>query len=105
MKRRPATPVAIYAAASVPYFLLVEAEVWAWPAPLVRAVDRARPVVWGAARSESVYPLLREWDNTRFDVREFAADAHVYARLSLREAALTGAALFTLLTTTPEHTR
>jgi hypothetical protein len=95
--------VGIYAAASAPYFLLVDAEVWAWPRPLVGAVDRARPVVWDVVRSDAVYPLWREWDNARHLVREMAADARLFARLSLREAALTVAALYALLTINPEH--
>ncbi|MGW0577306.1 hypothetical protein ACWD25_15315 [Streptomyces sp. NPDC002920] len=32
--------VSLYAAVSAPYFLLVDAEVWAWPRPLTAAVDR-----------------------------------------------------------------
>jgi hypothetical protein len=79
--------VGIYAAASAPYFLLVDAEVWRWPRPLVVAVDRARPLVWDAVRSDAVYPLLREWDNARHAVRELWRDA---------------AALVLLLTTSPK---
>ncbi len=97
--------VGLYSACSSPYFLLVDAEVWRWPRPLVGAVDRAGPVVWDVVRSEAVYPLWREWDNARHTVRELAAETRVYARLSLREAALTVAALYALLTINPGATR
>ncbi|MFJ4624295.1 hypothetical protein [Streptomyces sp. NPDC088812] len=70
----------IPAAVSVPYFLLVDAECWAWPRPLVTVVDRA-------VRSEALYLLLREWDTARHTVREFCRDA---------------AALLILLTTSPK---
>lgn len=86
--------VALYAAASALYFLLVDAEVWAWPRPLVAAVDRARPVLWDASRSEFAYPLLREWDNARHSSRTF-----------LRDAAITAAALLMLLRQNPETLR
>ncbi|MDX3575918.1 hypothetical protein [Streptomyces sp. FL07-04A] len=79
--------VALYAACSSPYFLLVEAEVWLWPRPLVAAVDRVSVAVWDAARSDAVYPLWREWDNARHATREFCRDA---------------AALALLLTTSPK---
>lgn len=62
-----------------------------------------RPLVRRALGSDAGARLVVAVFNAKCDVREFAADARVYARLSLREAALTGAALFTLLTTTPEH--
>jgi len=75
------------------FLLTVDAEVWAWPRPLVAAVDRARPVVWDVARSERLYPLLREWDNARHTVR-----------LIPQRAAVTVAA-FLLLFTAPEATR
>ncbi|CAM5509114.1 hypothetical protein [Streptomyces aurantiogriseus] len=90
--------VSLFAAVSAPYFLLVEAEVWAWPSPLVRGADRVRPAV-----GRAVDWLLVEVANARFDAREFAADARSFARLSLREAAVSVAALLALLTITPEH--
>ncbi|MER5715786.1 hypothetical protein [Streptomyces sp. NPDC002132] len=90
----------IYAAASVPYWLLVEAEVWAWPAPLVRAAGRARPAVQPA-----VDRLLIAVTNAKWDAREFAADARALVLLPLRDAALTLAALVALLTSTPENLR
>lgn len=79
--------VGLYAACSAPYFLLVEAEVRSWPRPVVAAVDRVKPVVWSAARSASVYPLLREWDNVRHFICEACRDA---------------VALVVLLTTSPK---
>lgn len=94
----------LYAAVSAPYFLLVEADYFAWPRPLTAAVDRGRLAVWDAARSDAVWPLLREWSNTKCDVREipsdvreFAADARTFARLSLRDTAFTATALLALL--------
>ena len=96
--------VSLYAAVSTPYFLLVEADYLAWPRPVTAAVDRVKPVVWSAARSAPVYPLLREWDNARHTVREAASEARLFALLSLRENALTAAALLMLLTAT-EATR
>jgi hypothetical protein len=75
-------------------------------------VDRAKPAVWQAVRSESLYPLLRGWSNTKCDVREipgeardFVSDARLYARLSVRDTAFTATALLALLTITPGATR
>lgn len=90
----------IYAACSAPYFLLVEAEVWLWPRPLVAAVDAARPAVQRAADR-----VLVAVANARFDVREMAAEARLYAALSLRETAVSAAALLALLTINPGATR
>ena len=56
-----------------------------------------RRVVWDVTRSEALYPLLRDWDNAPHDARELAAAVALDARLSLRHAALTGAALAALL--------
>jgi len=92
--------VGLHAAFSVPYFLLVDMEVWWWPRPVVAAVDRVRPSSRVAADR-----LLVAVVNARFDVREMAADARVYAALSLREAAVTAAALLALLTITPGDVR
>lgn len=88
--------VALYAACSAPYFLLVEAEVWAWPRPIVAAVDAARPVVQPAADR-----VLVRVANVRLDVRELAAETRLYAALSLRELAVSAAALLALLV--PAH--
>lgn len=88
--------VSLYAACSAPYFLLVDAEVWAWPRPLVAAVDRVKPVVDRA---------LVAVTNARWDVREMAAEARVYVRLSLRDAVVSAAALLMLLRQNPETLR
>jgi hypothetical protein len=92
--------VGLYAAASAPYFLLIEAEVWAWPRPLTAAVDRARPAAQRAGDR-----LLVTVANARLDARETAAEGRRFVALSLREAALTVTALYALLTITPETTR
>ncbi|MDX3243489.1 hypothetical protein [Streptomyces sp. ME18-1-4] len=104
--------VGLHASFSVPYFLLVDMEVWRWPRPVVAAVDRAKLVVWDVVRSDAVWPLLRGWSNTKCDVREipaeacaYVSDAAVFTRLSLREAAVTAAALLALLTINPGATR
>jgi hypothetical protein len=60
----------LYAAVSAPYFLLVDAEVWAWPRPLVGAVDGARPIVRQAADR-----LLVEICRARHTPRELAVAA------------------------------
>ncbi len=88
--------VGLFAAFSAPYFLLVEAEVWLWPRPIVAAVDAARPSVRRAADR-----LLVAVANARFDVREAVAEARLYAALSLRELAVSAAALLALLV--PAH--
>ena len=74
-------------ATSSPFVLLVEADCFVWPRPLVAAVDRVRPFVWDVTRSQAVYPLLREWDTACHASREAARDA---------------AALLLLLTTSPK---
>lgn len=79
--------VGLYAAVSAPYFLLVEADCFAWPRPVTAAADRVRPAVWTAVRSAPVYPLLREWDNARHFICEACRDA---------------VALVVLLTTSPK---
>jgi hypothetical protein len=86
--------VSLTSAAASPFLLLVDADHFAWPQPLTAAVDRAKPVVWGATRSESAYPLLREWDNARHIVRQTG-------RVS-REVCRDAAALIVLLTTSPK---
>jgi len=90
--------VALYAACSSPYFLLVEAEVWAWPRPLVAAVERAQPNAQRVADRFLVHVA-----NARFDAREMAAEARVYVRLSVREAAVSTAALLALLVPSPSE--
>lgn len=92
--------VALFSACSSPYFLFVDMEVWRWPRPLVAAVDAVRP----SARVAADRVLVRV-ANVRFDAREMAAEALLFARLSLRESALSGAALLALLTISPGATR
>jgi hypothetical protein len=92
--------VALYAVPCVPYFLLVDAEVWAWPRPAVDAVEAVWPTVQRAGDW-----LLVAVAAARLDVREMAVEARLYALLSLRDAALTGAALLALLLPTTEVTR
>lgn len=79
--------VGLHASCSVPYFLTVDTEVWAWPRPVLAASARARLAAWDISRSEAVYPLLREWDNARHLVCEACRDA---------------VALVVLLTTSPK---
>lgn len=59
-----------HAALSVPYFLLVEAEVWAWPRPLTAAADAARPTAQLIADR-----LLVELRRARHTPRELAVAA------------------------------
>ena len=89
--------VGVHAGFSVFYFLLVDSD-------SARDFD-PRPLLARAIRSEAVYPLLREWATARYDARELAASAALYARLSLRDAAFTAAALLALLTIRPEALR
>ena len=94
--------VGLYGSALVVYFLLVDADrADLDPRPVVRraagvlhqgVVDAGHSLNWAAASGQHY-------------ACEFAADARVYARLSLREAALTGAALLMLLRQNPETTR
>lgn len=77
--------VGIYAAASAPYFLLVDAEVWAWQRPLTAVLDHSKPVVRLAA--------------------DRALVEAVNARLFLRDAALSLAALLMLATINPGDAR
>jgi len=90
--------VSLFAGCSAPYFLLVDMEVWRWPRPLVAAVDAARPSAERAADR-----VLVRVANAKWDAREMAAEARVYAALSLRESALTGAALLALLVPAPSE--
>lgn len=62
--------VALYAACSSPYFLLVDMEVWRSPRPIVVAVDRARPFVRQVADR-----LLVEICRARHTPRELAVAA------------------------------
>lgn len=88
--------VALYAACSVPYFLLVDADPCDFdPRPAVRRVLNTDV---GARLVVAVF-------NAKADAREFAADARIFTRLSLREAAVSAAALYALLAINPGATR
>lgn len=79
--------VSLYAAASVFYFLLVDVE--CWPQFAVHAWHDAN---WAVASG-------------RHYVREFVTDVRSFARLSLRDTALTATALLAFLTINPGATR
>ncbi|WP_162948273.1 hypothetical protein [Streptomyces europaeiscabiei] len=64
-----------------------------------------RPAVSRAVESGRLDSLLVTVANARYDARELAASAVLYARLSLRDAAFTAAALLALLTITPGDAR
>lgn len=64
-----------------------------------------RPAVVRAVAAGRFDPLLIWVANAWFDVREMAADARAFLVLSLRENALTAAALLALLTITPGDAR
>jgi len=88
--------LAIFEACSVPFFLLVDADLADFdPRPAVRRVLNTDA---GARAVVAVF-------NAKADAAELAADARIFARLSLREAAVTAAALLALLTITPGATR
>lgn len=78
----------ISAAVSIPFFLLVDAD----PADF-----DPRPVVWRLVESGRLDPLLIAVAAVKADVREALADARQFARLSLRDAAISLAALLALL--------
>lgn len=87
--------VGVHAALSVPYFLFVDADL---------ADFDPRPAVSRALESGRVDLLLIAVADAKYDVREtasvarvFVADARQLAALSLRDAALSGAALLALL--------
>lgn len=61
-----------------------------------------RPVVSRTVESGRVDPLLVAVANARYDARELAAGVVLDARLSLRHAAVTGAALAALVLPAPE---
>lgn len=81
--------ISIHAALSVPYFLLVESE-------SARDFD-PRPAVRRALNTDLGARAVVAMFNAQTDLRELAADLRQYTRLSLRETALTVAALLALL--------
>lgn len=86
--------LAIFEACSVPFFLLVDADASDFdPRPAVR---RVLDTDAGARAVVAVF-------NAKADVAEMAVDARIFARLSLREAAVTAAALLALLVPSPSE--
>lgn len=94
--------VALYAACSAPYFLLVDAECFAWPRPLTAAVDRVKPVLQQAA-VHAGHDLNWAYASGEHYAREFVTDVRSYARLSLRDTAFTATALLALLVPAPSE--
>lgn len=94
--------VALHASASVPYFLLVEAEYFAWPRPVTAAVDR----VHGSMKSGRLMPVWQPVVHAGHDVNRAIGCGHRAAREARQRSALTVAALLMLLTSNaPEATR
>lgn len=85
-----------YGSFSVFYFLLVDAK---------RSDFDPRPSVRRIVESGRLDPLLIAAGPALADCRDAVADARTFARLTLRDAALSVAALLTLLTPSPEVTR
>lgn len=88
--------VGSHAAFSVPYFLTVDADLTDFD---------PRPAVSRLVESGRLDAVLISAAGVKYDAREFAADARLFALLSLREYALTVAALLALLTITPGDAR
>jgi hypothetical protein len=94
--------VALYAAASVPYFLLVDADRADFdPRPTLArtanpvwqtAVNAGKDLNWAAASGQHY-------------AREFTRDVRSFARLSLRDYAFTATALLAFLTINPGDAR
>ena len=90
-------------------FLCLGVSGWAWySACLYVLVDAEladfdpRPAVRRVLDTGHVDPLLNAVANVKFDAREAATDAWQFARLSLRDVALTMAALLALLSAPPK---
>ncbi|MFF3511590.1 hypothetical protein [Streptomyces sp. NPDC002573] len=77
-----------YAAVSVPFFLLVDADL---------ADFDPRPALSRLVESGRLDPLLVAVVNAKADAREIAADARHFTVLHLRDAAISAAALLALL--------
>ena len=92
-----------YAAPSIPYFLFVDADLADFdPRPAVRrAVERARLEL----EHGSLVPTWQAAIDAGHALNWQIAAAHRHARLSLRDAALTAAALLALLFPASEATR
>ena len=88
--------VGAHGALSVPYFLAVDADL---------ADFDPRPAVSRLVESGRLDAVLVAVANARYDTREFVADGWQFAALSLRDAALSLAALLALLLPASEATR
>jgi hypothetical protein len=92
--------VALYAAASVPYFLLVDADLKDFdPRP---ALARTTNPVWQTAVNAG-NDLNWATASGQHYVREFVTDVRSFARLSLRDSAFTATALLALLVPAPSE--
>lgn len=92
--------VALYAAASVPYFLLVDADLCDFdPRP---ALARTTNPVWQTA-VHAVRDLDWAIASGHHYAREFTRDVRSFARLSLRDYAFTATALLALLVPAPSE--
>lgn len=93
--------VGLYAAVSAPYFLLVEAEVWAWPRPVTAAVGRAR----SSLETGRLELLWQAAIHVGHDVNWAIGSGQRSARQTChasREACRDAVALLILLTTSPK---
>lgn len=77
--------VGLYAAMSAPYFLLVEAEVWAWPRPVTAAVDRVRC----SLETGRLVPVWQPAIHASHDVNYAIGTGQLAARRFLRDATIT----------------
>jgi hypothetical protein len=92
----------VYAGLSAPYFVFVDADLADFdPRP---ALARSQSPLWQAA-VHAGHDLNRAIASGEHHAREFATNAGSFARLSLRDAALTATALLALLTITPGDAR
>jgi len=93
--------VALYAALSASYFLLVDADRADFRLQVLASLPLPRLLLDTDAGGRLVVAVF----NAKADARELAVDVRTFARLSLREAAVTAAALLALLTINPGATR
>jgi len=94
--------VALYASVSVPYFLLVDADLADFdPRP---ALARTTHPVWQAAVNAG-NDLNWAIASGQHYAREFVTDVRSYTRLSLRDTAFTATALLAFLTINPGDAR
>lgn len=94
--------VALYASVSVPYFLLVDADLADFdPRP---ALARTTNPVWQTAVNAG-HDLNWALASGQHYAREFVTDVRSFARLSLRDTAFTATALLAFLTINPGDAR